>query len=286
MDESGEDVYARRMRMAREAGINIRPPSPPSTKVTDVEEYDVEEIEEDQIVGGSKEQPVRLSPSPPTERRNVSPPYSLFTSSYAQPPSFYSTAPGMQPTPPAPNPTISSEPIHYTAAPTISSEPIHYTAAPTISSEPIHYTAAPTISSEPIHYTAAPTTISSEPTHYTSPPTISEPRTSLPGQRNFASRLMSKYGWQKGQSLGSTPATGLITPLQIKPDKSKKGTGIILNKNKIVEEYGVHGKMTRCIVLGNVVGIGEVDEDLVEEIGSECREKVSLPKSLVPSLSG
>jgi hypothetical protein len=90
---------------------------------------------------------------------------------------------------------------------------------------------------------------------------------------------MSKYGWQKGQSLGSTPTTGIVTPLQIKPDKDRKGTGIILNKNKIIEDHGPHGKMTRCIILTNVIGINEVDEDLVDEIGSECREKV-LPIAL------
>lgn len=38
--------------------------------------------------------------------------------------------------------------------------------------------------------------------------------------------------------------------------------------------------MTRCIVLANVVGIDEVDEDLVDEIGGECREKVHLLSNL------
>jgi splicing factor 45 len=83
---------------------------------------------------------------------------------------------------------------------------------------------------------------------------------------------MSKYGWEKGQSLGSSQ-TGLITPLIARPDRQKKGTGTILNRNKRREDYGEQGKMSRCVVLGNVVDPGEVDEELVDEIGGECREK-------------
>ncbi len=88
---------------------------------------------------------------------------------------------------------------------------------------------------------------------------------------------MSKYGWQKGQSLGSTASSGLVTPLVMKADKDRKGTGTILNRNKIIEDHGPFGKMTRCIVLTNVVGLDEVDEELVDEIGGECREKVPTP---------
>jgi splicing factor 45 len=249
------------MRMAREAGIDIRPPSPPSAKVEeDAQEYDEEEIEEENRGLGSKERSGRLSLSPqpkvsPPEhpnRTNVSATiqYPTFTSSYPQPPSFYDTAPGKQPPqPPIPSSTISSEPIHYSTA-TISSDPVFYETSTTSSSDPVFYNTPPTAPKDP------------------------GPRTNLPGQKDFASRLMSKYGWQKGQSLGSTPSSGLVTPLLMKADKDRKGTGIILNKNKIVEDHGPFGKMTRCIVLANVVGLGEVDEELVDEIGSECREKV------------
>ena len=34
MDETGDDVYARRMRMAQEAGVKIRPVTPPSIAPT------------------------------------------------------------------------------------------------------------------------------------------------------------------------------------------------------------------------------------------------------------
>ena len=265
MDETGDDVYARRMRMAQEAGIQIRPPSPPSEKVeADMEEYDGEEIEEEENGGlGSKEGPVRLSPSPPPKVSPLAPPpnltnvsttqYPTFTSSYPQPPSFYDTAPGKQPPPPIPPSTISSEPIHYSTT-TLSSDPVFYETS--------------TISSDPVFYDTPATTTTTTTTK------DSGPRTNLPGQKDFASRLMSKYGWQKGHSLGSTPSSGLVTPLVMKADKDRKGAGIILNRNKIVEDHGPFGKMTRCVVLANVVGLGEVDEELVDEIGSECREKV------------
>ena len=233
MNETGDDVYARRMRMAQEAGMKIRPVTPPPVEPPPKDEYDGVEIIEDprkkdSIKVISKEFPVRSEPptiSPPRPQYQSSP-----ISFYPQPPSLYADAPGMQPSQPPPSATISSAPIHYSSA-TISSDPIFY--------EP----------PEP------------------------EPRGSHPGQKDFATRLMSKYGWQKGQSLGSTSTAGLVTPLVMKPDKDRKGTGIILNKNKIKEDYGPFGKQTRCIVLFNVVGVGEVDEELVDEIGGECREK-------------
>ena len=252
MDETGDDVYARRMRMAQEAGMRVRPVTPPPMPPTAEDDNDdgVEIIEnpkeKDSSRVISKEFPVRSEPphrppiaSPPPQPQYQSPPISF----YPQPPSLYADAPGMQPSNPPPSNTISANPVHYSSA---------------------------TISSDPIFYD---TPLPSPPQPNPSSVSVSEPRTSAPGQKDFASRLMSKYGWQKGQSLGSTPSAGLVTPLLMKPDKERKGTGVILNKNKLQEDYGPFGKQTRCIVLFNVVGVGEVDEELVDEIGGECREK-------------
>lgn len=188
-------------------------------------------------------------PAVPSTTNPPSQPQQPF-SFYDEPPSLSANAPGMQPSPMHTNPTISSAPVYYPSA-TMSSEPVHY-ASPTISSDPVFYD------------TPAPS----------SKPSDDELRGSHPGQKDFASRLMSKYGWEKGQSLGSS-TKGLVTPLLAKHDKDRKGTGTIINRNKIKEDYGPHGKMTRCIVLANVVGLGEVDEDLADEIGQECREKVT-----------
>ena len=260
LDESVDEVYARRRRMALEAGMKLRPETPLSAIDTPKEE---EEIDEDE---GSEEEPKEKTgepseiipsfyedsppPPPPPPPKTQPPPQPQFNfNTYNQPPSLYASAPGMQ----------SSQPPPQTST-TISSEPIHYAAA--------------TISSDPIHYSAPSTT--------NNPETSTEelPRGSHPGQKGFAARLMSKYGWEKGQSLGSTSSAGLVTPLLMKVDKEKKGTGVIVNRNKTVEDHGPFGKMSRCIVLGNVVAPGEVDDELVQEIGEECRSKVCLLEML------
>ena len=261
MDESVDDVYARRMRMAQEAGLKLRPPTPPKDqKPGQAKPVTVEDLTgaEDSIsIPKAPQQPIPSwqqppPPPPPPPPQEVSyllsQPQQPFNF-YDEPPSLTANAPGMQPTVVLPNPTISSEPVYYPSA-TISSQPVHYPSA--------------TISSDPVVY---------DTTQSSSQPPDDEPRGSHPGQKDFASRLMSKYGWQKGQSLGSS-TQGLVTPLLAKHDKDRKGTGTIINRNKIKEDYGPFGKMTRCIVLANVVGLGEVDEDLADEIGQECREKV------------
>ena len=243
MDETGDDVYARRMRMAMEAGMRIRPATPPPIEPSSEDNHgDVEIVErpkdKDPVKAISKGYPLHSEPPNGPSNSQPQPQYqSPPISFYPQPPSLFADAPGMQPSRPPPSTIISSDPVHYSSA--------------TISSDPVFYD------------TPLPNPTKKNP---------SEPRGSHPGQKDFATRLMSKYGWQKGQSLGSS-SSGLVTPLLMKADKERKGTGIILNKNKIQEEYGPFGKMTRCIVLFNVVGLGEVDEDLVDEIGGECREK-------------
>jgi splicing factor 45 len=245
LDESGDDVYARRMRMAQAAGIKVRPASPRPVQV----EPEDENVDGEELGNESEESQKSLpeekprSPSfgfgpgqelPPPE---IPIPQSTYTISFPPVPSLYSDAPGMQP-----------------------SQPLPPRQSATISSEPVTYSNATIASSEAVIYETS------------RPPQDDEPQGSHPGQKNFAARLMSKYGWQKGQSLGST-STGLVTPLIMKADKDRKGTGTILNRNKVSEDHGPLGKMSRCIVLSNVVGKGEVDEDLVDEIGSECRQK-------------
>ena len=47
------------------------------------------------------------------------------------------------------------------------------------------------------------------------------PRSLHPGQKGFAERFMSKYGWTKGSGLGAT-GSGIKNPLQVKVEKRKK----------------------------------------------------------------
>ncbi|KAI9642957.1 hypothetical protein NHQ30_008691 [Ciborinia camelliae] len=121
------------------------------------------------------------------------------------------------------------------------------------------------------------------------------PKSLRPGQKGFAERLMSKYGWSKGSGLGAD-GSGMITPLQVKLDKRKKksdaegggfrdsgGRGRIIGGKKIVkeEETGRFGPMSEVIVLRGMVDNMDLDEEvegsgdgnLMQEIGDECGEK-------------
>ncbi|KAM3072271.1 hypothetical protein ACMFMG_009084 [Clarireedia jacksonii] len=122
------------------------------------------------------------------------------------------------------------------------------------------------------------------------------PRSVRPGQKGFAERLMSKYGWTKGSGLGAD-GSGMLTPLQVKLEKRKKksdaegggfrdsgGRGkIIGGKKKVKEEdeSGRFGPMSEVVVLRGMVDNMDLDAEvegagdggLVQEIGDECGEK-------------
>ena len=125
-----------------------------------------------------------------------------------------------------------------------------------------------------------------------SPPASVEPRSSRPGQEGFAQRLMSKYGWNKGDALGAS-STGIATPLRVQVQKRRKrpdaeGGGwaepaarakIVGGERRGGEEGEGPGAMSEVIVLGNMLdGMEdlrrEMEAGLGQEIGEECGDKV------------
>jgi len=116
-----------------------------------------------------------------------------------------------------------------------------------------------------------------------------EPRSLRPGQKGFAQRLMSKYGWSKGSGLGAE-GTGITTALrmQVEKQKKKEGETALGPRGKIVggkrnegtDEKGKFGAMSSVIVLRGMVDGMDLDEEvegsggLMQEIGEECGEKV------------
>jgi splicing factor 45 len=131
-------------------------------------------------------------------------------------------------------------------------------------------------------------------------PDEDEPRSRRPGQKGFAERLMSKYGWSRGTGLGAD-GSGIINPLRVQIEKRKKksdaegggfrdagGRGKIIGGKKSVpekeDEAGKFGPMSEVIVLRGMVDGMNLDEEvegsgdggLMQEIGDECAEKVSI----------
>ncbi|ERF75458.1 hypothetical protein EPUS_06990 [Endocarpon pusillum Z07020] len=126
--------------------------------------------------------------------------------------------------------------------------------------------------------------------------TSDAPRSLRPGQKGFAERLMSKYGWSQGSGLGAQ-GTGIINPLYAKADKRKKksdaegggfvtptATGKIMGGQKSKagqqEAEGRFGAMSEVIKLeGMLKGmdlgeeLGREEGGIMQEIGEECSDK-------------
>ena len=120
-------------------------------------------------------------------------------------------------------------------------------------------------------------------------------RSLRPGQKGFAERLLSKYGWTKGSGLGAD-RSGIVKPLQVKVEKQKKrpdseGGGVVTpaGRGKIIggarkkEDESKFGAMSEVIVMRGMLDGLDVDAELqgdhnggglMQEIGEECSEKV------------
>ncbi|KAL5577379.1 hypothetical protein UlMin_019078 [Ulmus minor] len=103
------------------------------------------------------------------------------------------------------------------------------------------------------------------------------------GQMTAAQRMMAKMGWKQGQGLGKLEQ-GITTPLMAK--KTDRRAGVIVNASekkpeKTVKSVNFNGPPTRVMLLRNMVGPGEVDDELEEEVGSECAKYGTVTRVLI-----
>jgi splicing factor 45 len=215
----------------------------------------------------------------------------------------YSPAPPSEQVPPPPPPPPPEHPPPQSAPP----EPLPVGA---ISRAPVRYNLPPPPSEIPSSEAELEKALNAEEEDEEEAPASTEdaPRSLRPGQRGFAERLMSKYGWSKGKGLGAD-GSGIVNPLRVQIEKRKKksdaegggfrdpgGRGKIIGGKKNMPEKdndaGKFGPMSEVIVLRGMVDNMDLDSELegdgdgglMQEIGDECGEKVgNLPRYSVQS---
>ncbi|XP_031404259.1 DNA-damage-repair/toleration protein DRT111, chloroplastic [Punica granatum] len=105
------------------------------------------------------------------------------------------------------------------------------------------------------------------------------------GQMTAAQRMMAKMGWKEGQGLGKQEQ-GIVTPLMAR--KTDRRAGVIVNASetkpqseKKVKSVNFNGPPTRVLLLRNMVGPGEVDDELEDEVASECAKYGTVTRVLI-----
>jgi len=117
-------------------------------------------------------------------------------------------------------------------------------------------------------------------------PTAEKPKVGFAASP-VASLIMAKYGWKDGQGLGKQEQ-GINTCLQV--EKTSKRGGKIIDKDKeskaaaLQEAEPVTNVMknpSKVVVLRNMVGPGEVDEELQPEVVEECAKYGEVVKVVI-----
>ncbi|KAK1324853.1 hypothetical protein QJS10_CPA01g00548 [Acorus calamus] len=103
------------------------------------------------------------------------------------------------------------------------------------------------------------------------------------GQMTAAQRMMAKMGWKQGQGLGKQEQ-GITTPLMAK--KTDRRAGVIVNASeskmeKKPKSVNFSSPPTKVLLLRNMVGPGEVDDDLEDEVASECAKYGTVTRVLI-----
>ncbi|CAI6003210.1 unnamed protein product [Closterium sp. NIES-65] len=115
-----------------------------------------------------------------------------------------------------------------------------------------------------------------------------------------AERMMMKMGWKAGQGLGKQEQ-GITTPLMAK--KTDKHGGVIVAAKPLKKGSGgegaennaagaggkraklggvaLNGPPSKVVLLRNMVGPGEVDEELEEEVAGECLKYGTVTRVLI-----
>ena len=110
-----------------------------------------------------------------------------------------------------------------------------------------------------------------------------------------ASNIMNRYGWNPGQGLGKA-GQGISEALSV--EKTSRRGGKIVNvaaereiafeqeKKRVQSLAEVMKKPTKVILLQNMVGPGEVDDDLQPEVSDECSKYGEVVKCLIYEIPG
>ena len=139
-----------------------------------------------------------------------------------------------------------------------------------------------------------------------------QPRSNRPGKKGFAARLMSKYGWEKGQGLGAD-SSGIVQPLRVQVEKRKKrsdaegggwaepgGRGRIIASKTGTPSGGdgnggggggKFGPVSDVVVLRDMLeGMpdlqAEMEAGLAQEIGEECGDRYGRVERLKIDVEG
>jgi splicing factor 45 len=227
---------------------------------------------------------------------------------------------GMAPPPPPPPPPGLPPPQPATTATdaaTISRAPVRYSPPPPPPPDAMDVGAQDDYDPE-VDYSSI-----ALPTPTTTTELDQEQRTARPGQKDFARRLMTKYGWTKGTGLGAS-ASGITSALRVQVEKRRRkpdsegggfaepgGRGRIIApkaKSKPTPQnntedgdagagagagpgQGKFGKMSVVVVLDRMLDNmadleSEVEAGLGQEIGEECGERYGRVERIVVDVEG